>query len=67
MANENCPTNDEQSAGLNRAAGFLRHELSPRLALKHLPELRFDWDAGGERAARIEELLREDGRDKDPR
>jgi ribosome-binding factor A len=54
-------------AALNRAAGFLRHELSPRLALKHLPELRFAWDAGGERAARIEELLREDGRDKDPR
>jgi ribosome-binding factor A len=53
-------------AALNRAAGFLRRELSPRLALKHLPELRFDWDAGGERAARIEELLREDEHGKDP-
>ena len=49
-------------AALNRAAGYLRRELSPRLALKHQPELRFHWDEGGERAARIEELLRDDDR-----
>jgi len=45
--------------GLNRAAGFLRHELSTRIELKHQPELRFFWDEGVERAARIEALLSE--------
>jgi ribosome-binding factor A len=45
---------------LNRAAGFLRRELAPRLRLRHQPELRFVWDEGEERAARIEALLAED-------
>jgi len=45
---------------LNRAAGFLRRELAPRLPLKHQPDLHFDWDAGVETAARIEELLAEE-------
>jgi ribosome-binding factor A len=53
-------------SALNRAAGFLRRELSPRLALKYQPELRFHWDEGGEQAARIEELLREERRGEDP-
>jgi len=44
-------------AALNRAAGFLRRALATRIVLKHQPELRFFWDAGVERAARIEELL----------
>ena len=42
---------------LNRAAGFLRRELSPRLQLKYLPQLRFYWDEVVDQAARIEELL----------
>lgn len=46
-------------AALNRAAGYLRRELAGRIELKHQPELRFSWDAGVERAARIEELLSE--------
>jgi ribosome-binding factor A len=44
---------------LNRAAGFLRRELSPKLKLKYQPELRFFWDEGIDRATRIEELLSE--------
>jgi ribosome-binding factor A len=44
---------------LNRAAGFLRRELAGRIELKHQPELRFFWDEGVERAARIEQLLSE--------
>lgn len=44
---------------LNRASGFLRRALASRVELKHQPELRFFWDAGVERAARIEELLYE--------
>jgi ribosome-binding factor A len=50
-------------AALNRASGFLRRELAPRLQLKHQPELRFVWDEGEERAARIEALLAEDRRE----
>jgi ribosome-binding factor A len=46
-------------AALNRASGFLRRALATRVELKHQPELRFIWDAGVERAARIEELLSE--------
>jgi ribosome-binding factor A len=55
----------EAVAALNRAAGFLRRELAPHLKLKHQPELRFVWDEGEERAARIEALLAEDrGKDE---
>lgn len=43
--------------GLQRAAGFIRRELSPRLKLKYLPELRFYWDEGVDQASRVEELL----------
>ena len=53
-------------AALNRASGFLRRELAARIELKHQPELRFFWDEGVDRAARIEELLSEierEGRD----
>ena len=42
---------------LNRAAGFIRRSLSPRLQLKYLPELRFFWDDTVDRAARIEAVL----------
>jgi ribosome-binding factor A len=42
---------------LNRAAGFLRHELQGRLTLRTIPELRFQYDESVERGARIEQLL----------
>ena len=44
---------------LNRAAGFLRRELSSRLNLKYQPDLRFFWDEGVDQAVRIETLLSE--------
>jgi ribosome-binding factor A len=44
---------------LNHAAGFLRRELAPLIKLKYQPELRFFWDEGVDRAARIEALLSE--------
>jgi ribosome-binding factor A len=50
-------------AALTRAAPFLRRELSPRLQLKYLPELRFYWDDEIDRATRIEVLLSEIGRE----
>jgi ribosome-binding factor A len=55
---------DNAVEALNRATGFLRRELSPRLSLKHQPDLRFVWDEAAENAARIEQLLHEERRDR---
>jgi ribosome-binding factor A len=43
---------------LTHSAGFVRHELAPRLGLREVPELRFELDTSIERGARVEELLR---------
>ena len=45
-------------AALQRAAGFVRHQLAPRLGLREVPNLRFVHDASIERGARVEEILR---------
>ena len=51
-----------------RAAGFLRKELAPKLGLRRVPELRFFWDDLLDRAMRIEAILdetrRSDGNDE---
>jgi ribosome-binding factor A len=44
--------------GLRRAAGFVRHELAPRLGLREVPEVRFRFDESIERGARVEDILR---------
>jgi ribosome-binding factor A len=44
-------------AGLKRAAGFLRVELSHRLKLRVTPEVRFVYDASVERGARLSKLI----------
>jgi ribosome-binding factor A len=43
---------------LQSAAGFVRHELSPRLGLREVPNLRFMLDDSIERGARVDEILR---------
>ena len=43
---------------LNSAAGFVRHELRPRLGLREVPEVRFVFDDSIERGARVDEILR---------
>jgi len=43
---------------LNSAAGFVRHELRPRLGLREVPEVRFVFDESIERGARVDEILR---------
>lgn len=45
--------------GLRAAAGFIRHELAERLDIRRVPELAFELDDSAERAARVEELLRQ--------
>jgi ribosome-binding factor A len=44
---------------LSRAAGFVRGELSNRVELKHIPELRFKIDKSAERGVRISAMLKD--------
>jgi ribosome-binding factor A len=52
-------------AALERASGFLRKELGPKLQLQYMPELKFFWDDGLDRAARVEAMLDEIRRDEE--
>ena len=49
---------DRTLEALAGAAGFVRHELAPRLGLREVPELRFLLDTSIERGARVDELLK---------
>jgi ribosome-binding factor A len=49
----------ETSAGLKRAAGFLRTQLAQRLKLRTVPQLEFKYDASVERGARLSRLIDE--------
>ena len=49
---------DEIQASLERAAGYLKGQLSRRLTLRNVPELRFVYDDSLERGDRINRLLR---------
>ena len=48
---------DAVLAGLNRASGFLRSELTRKLDLRIAPELDFRWDESIEHGAHILDLL----------
>jgi ribosome-binding factor A len=50
--------------GLARAQGMLRREVTQRLSLRYAPELRFFYDEGQDRAARVHELLAEVERER---
>jgi ribosome-binding factor A len=49
----------DNEAALNEAAGFLRNGLFKRLALHTVPTLHFQFDKTTERAAQLNELIRE--------
>jgi ribosome-binding factor A len=54
-------TPEEQAdaiAGLEKAGGYIRHELSERMQIRRSPELRFQLDTSAKAAQRIEDLLR---------
>jgi ribosome-binding factor A len=51
----------EAQAGLNSAAGWLRHELSQRLRLRNTPQLVFHYDPSLERGEHIASILDELG------
>lgn len=50
---------DTVMAGLDRASGFLRHELAVRTRFRKAPILRFRWDEAMDHGERIDELLRD--------
>ena len=50
---------DSTAAGLKRAAGFLRTQLSQRLQLRTVPQLDFKYDASVERGAHLSRLIDE--------
>lgn len=50
-------------AGLQSAHGVLQREVARQLRLKHTPQLDFVYDDTAERAARLEQIIRETGRD----
>jgi len=52
------PERQRSLAALQSAAGYIRHELAPRLGLREVPELRFVLDTSIERGARVDDLLR---------
>ena len=47
----------ETMSGIESAKGFIRHELTERLQLRHAPDLHFLLDKSEEYGARIEQLL----------
>ena len=51
----------ESLAALKHAAGFIRTQLGAVLRMRRTPELHFVYDDTTETAARIEELLSEEG------
>jgi ribosome-binding factor A len=44
-------------AGLDRAAGFLRSQLARELSTRTVPDLRFSYDAAGQRGRDLEQLI----------
>jgi ribosome-binding factor A len=53
-------------AGLESARGFLRSQLATRIQLRSFPQLRFRWDDTQVKATRIEELLEQIKREREP-
>ena len=50
---------DKSLIGLRQAAGFIRRELGRRIRVRHVPELRFEYDEGIEATERVARLLEE--------
>lgn len=45
-------------AGFESAAGFLKRQLSHRLALRHVPELKFVYDKSFDQAAAVDRIFK---------
>ena len=67
LTRPNLGAKDREHAlsALDRASGFLRKELGPKLQLQYMPDLKFFWDEGLDRAARVDSILAEIHRRED--
>mgnify|MGYP000801230922 FL=1 len=54
----------ESVAALNRAAGFIRHELGNRIDLRALPQLKFTLDNSIEYSVHIAQILNDLNKDR---
>ncbi|NOZ87566.1 MAG: 30S ribosome-binding factor RbfA [Deltaproteobacteria bacterium] len=52
-------TRETVEKGIEKAAGFIKRELSSLLYLKYMPELEFRYDETIDKAERVETLLKE--------
>ncbi|HKU70688.1 MAG TPA: 30S ribosome-binding factor RbfA [Burkholderiales bacterium] len=48
---------EDATAGLRRAAGFLRSSLAHRMEMRSVPQLQFRYDASVERGMRLSQLI----------
>lgn len=48
--------------GLNRASGFIRHEINRQVSLKRIPQVSFAYDPSLEQGARLLSLINEAAR-----
>ena len=49
----------ETMRGLNKATGYLRHELATRLTLRYMPEIAFKLDNSIEEGSRVLDLIKQ--------
>jgi ribosome-binding factor A len=47
----------ETEMALNKAAGFIRHELTSRVELRYIPKIHFTFDQSIERGRRVSQLI----------
>lgn len=57
MLGEDGDDGGEVTTALQRAAGFLRGVVGRQLNLRHVPELRFEYDDSSRRGSELEELI----------
>lgn len=49
----------ETLTGLERATGFIKRELSKRLRMRRIPDLKFEFDTALQEGYKIDDILRE--------
>ncbi|WJW76515.1 30S ribosome-binding factor RbfA [Thiohalobacter sp. IOR34] len=59
LGEEEPERRDEMLTVLNRAAGFLRHQLGQSMKLRTVPQLRFLYDDSIDRGSRLDSLIEE--------
>lgn len=48
----------ESLNGFRKSKGFIKKSIAPKLGLKYMPDLRFEYDDSFDKAAKMDELIR---------